>query len=150
MMEAGSILTRRVRSACQPSREREDCMMLLMRKYRRGGSLVGLSIGSSILGFALIFLLIFVIPEAQARLSGVKTIGTAQSLSDCNTDGGDVVLRSMHALDLNVQPTIEFTDLQGQRHDVVDTDCGSYGIGEQVVLWYLPSNPNSISLEQDG
>src|SRR5579863_138891 len=130
--------------------------LALRRKNRRVGSLVGLVVGFSILGFAMIFLLIFVIPAAQARLSGVKTVGTVQSLSDCTDDsggdGGDVALRSMHpleALDSNVQPTIEFTDLKGQRYSVVDTICGDYAIGEQVVLWYVPDNPSNIALEQD-
>ncbi len=120
------------------------------------GSLVGLFTALATFGILLVVSLFVVFPSVQARLSGVKTQGVVQDTSDCNDsgdDGGDVVLRSLRGLvDIqdNVQPTVQFTDLQGHRYTVDDSICGDYGIGEQVALWYLPSNPNVFSLEADG
>ena len=46
----------------------------------------------------------------------------------------------------NVLPNVEFTDRQGHRHDVQEDYCGNYGVGEQVTVWYLPTNPTTFAL----
>ncbi len=127
-------------------------MIRIRRRNRRVGSLVGFFISLTTFGILLIVCLFIVFPSVQARLSGVKTLGVVQDISDCNdsSGGGDVALRGLVDIQDNVQPTIQFTDLHGQSHTVDDGICGDYGIGEQVVLWYLPSNPNAFSLEDDG
>ncbi|HEY7357100.1 MAG TPA: DUF3592 domain-containing protein [Ktedonobacterales bacterium] len=120
------------------------------------GGLIGLIISLSTFGILVVIGLFLVFPAYQARASGVKTQGVVQGIADCNEDsggdtGGDAVLPSLPVVDIvdNVQPTVRFTDRQGQTHEVVDSICGNYGIGEQVTLWYVPGHPTTFSLEQD-
>ncbi len=124
------------------------------KRKRRGASLAGFITALVAFVVCLVIGWLLLFPSEQARLSGVKTLGTVQDISDCS-DGGDSgnMLRSLYALvdiQTNVQPTIQFTDLHGNSYTVVDTICGNYGIGEQVALWYLPSNPNVFSVQDDG
>ncbi len=99
--------------------------------------------------------LLIIFPPMEARLFGVKTQGTVQGLAVCQSDddsgGDDVALLGVSQVDFadNVQPTIQFTDLKGQSHSVVDLICGTYGVGEQVTLWYSPNNPNAFAVDQD-
>src|SRR5262249_13636396 len=111
----------------------------------------------------LLFLLVFVggsvevgwvglFPAWQARFSGLKTQGMVKSLSACDSGGEDVVLPSLGRGQRinNVTPTIQFSDLQNNHtYDVVNSFCGNYAVGELVTLWYAPSHPTSIFVEQD-
>lgn len=123
-------------------------------KYRRRSRVGGLVIALFVFALTTLLGWLFFLPGWQARLFGVQTQGIVQNISDCSSSdsgGGGVVLRSIPlvAIQDNVQPTIQFTDRQGHTYVVDDHICGSYGIGEQVTLWYLPSNPSSISLPDD-
>jgi hypothetical protein len=95
-----------------------------------------------------------VLPGWRARLFGTQTQGTVISVDQCSSDSdvSDMLLRiSRPGVDIqyNVQPTIRFTDRQGRTYQAVDHLCGNYGIGETVTLWYLLSDPSTISLEDD-
>ncbi len=95
---------------------------------------------------------LFVLPDWQARLFGMQTQGTVTSLAACPEGGaGDAALRSVPLVEIvdHVTPTIQFTDRQGQTHVVRNGSCGSYGIGEQVTLWYVPDSPTTIFLEKE-
>ncbi len=120
-------------------------------KNRRKSRLGGFFAAIFILAVCLLAGWIFFWPSWQARLFGVQTQGIVRSVKPCPENNSDVALRSIPFVEIvdHVQPTVQFTDRQGQTHEVVDLICGSYGVGEQVTLWYLPNNPNSISLERD-
>ena len=124
-------------------------------RRRRGGSFVGLILATIFFFVSVVIGGILIFPGMTARLAGVETQGVVRSVDVCpednSSDGGDVVLRSIPLDDLqdNVQPTIDFTDLHGQTHEVESVVCGTYGVGEQVALWYLPGHPSTIALDQD-
>ncbi len=128
-------------------------MMYLNRsRNRRGCGLSGLFGGFFLLGMGLLFVWIFIYPTWRARLTGVETQGTVVSLDVCEDSGGDMVLQPTHALKAledNVQPTIRFTDQQGQTHEVGYSFCGTYEVGETISLWYVPDDPESVFVPQD-
>jgi hypothetical protein len=121
-------------------------------KYRRRSRVRGLFIALFVFAMTTFLGWLLIWPGWQARLFGVQAQGVVQDISVCSdSGGGEVALRGVPLLSIqdNVQPTVQFTDRQGQTHVVNDVICGSYGIGEQVTLWYLPSNPTTFSLEND-
>ena len=74
------------------------------------------------------------------------------SLSACDSGGEDVVLPGLWQGQVinNVTPTIQFTDLQNYHtYEVANNFCGSFAVGELVTLWYTPSHPTTIFVEQD-
>lgn len=103
-------------------------------------------------------------PQWQARLYGTQTQGVVKSISAdaCNATSpnpndpslmnGGFALGSLFPhvkIESNVLPTIEFTDRQGHRYDMREDYCGDYGVGEQVTVWYLPTNPPVFALTQE-
>ncbi len=121
---------------------------------KRRNGLTGLVVALFLFGLSFLFIAIFVYPGWRARLTGVETQATVVSLADCpeSSDSGGVVLLPTHALrplDNNVEPTIQFTDINGQTDQVQYNVCGSYDIGETLSIWYVPSDPNSIFVTQD-
>ena len=98
-------------------------------------------------------------PPWQARLYGIQTQGIVKSIDDtCNTtspdpnldpsfmNGGFVLGSFKHATEDEVLPTIQFTDRQGHQHLLRENYCGTYSVGQQVTVWYLPANPTTFAL----
>jgi hypothetical protein len=80
------------------------------------------------------------IPGWQVRVAGVSTVGTARLDSSCgpSTDAnGNPTPETYHV-------TIRFNDQSGKLHQVESHwACNNfYNDGEQVSLWYLPSDPS--------
>jgi hypothetical protein len=80
------------------------------------------------------------IPGWQVRVAGVSTVGKARLVDSCGT-----------STDANGSPTpetfhvsIQFRDQSGKLHEVESHwNCNNfYNNGDQVLLWYLPSDPS--------
>lgn len=98
-----------------------------------------------LLGYFLVFL------PWHARWSGLQTQGTVISTSVCSSDsGGDVVFRPFLAQDSgnSVTAVIQFKDIHGQKQEVSESTCGDYTEGQHVTLWYLPSDPQTFTTDQ--
>lgn len=80
------------------------------------------------------------IPGWQVRATGVSTVGTATLTQDCgaSTDGEGNPTPETYRVD------IQFNDQSGKLHKVESHwACNNfYNDGEQVSLWYLPSDPS--------
>src|SRR5262249_20037217 len=102
-------------------------------------------IGALLFGYFLIY------PSWHARWQGVQTQGTVTSTVDCPEDsGGDMVLGPFLAQDSGsgVTATIQFIDQHGQTHQVTVDICGNYTKGQVVTVWYLPSDPQTFTTDQ--
>lgn len=82
------------------------------------------------------------IPGWQVRVAGVSTVGTARIDYSCGTStdtNGNPTAESYHV-------SIQFNDQSGKLHKVESHwACNNfYNDGEQVPLWYLPSDPSSF------
>lgn len=80
------------------------------------------------------------IPGWQVRAAGVSTVGTAALTASCgtSTDGDG------NPTPETFEVTIQFNDQSGRLHKVESHwACNNfYNDGEQVSLWYLPSDPS--------
>lgn len=119
------------------------------RRLRPLGCLLG---GIPFFLGALLFGYFFVFLPWHARLSGIQTQGTVISTSICTSDssGGDALLRPFLARDSgnSVTAVIQFTDIHGQKQQVSENNCGDYTQGQAVTLWYLPSDPQTFTTDQ--
>lgn len=110
------------------------------KSRQRGGTLKALFIVTLLL-FATFLGIgwLTVFPTAPARFFGVPTQGIVQQVSACTAkdSAGDVT------------PTLQFTDRRGRGFRVTDNVCGEYAVGEQVTVWYIPSNPHVVTLQDD-
>ncbi len=110
------------------------------RRVARGcglGGMIGCLVALSLLAIPLFLI---GIPAWQVRAGGVSTVGTATLTSDCgaSTDADGNPSPETY------QVTIQFNDQSGKLHKVESHwACNNfYNDGEQVSLWYLPSDPS--------
>jgi len=110
------------------------------RRTARGCGLSGMKACLVALAVLAIPLLWIGIPAWQVRVAGVSTVGTARLDDSCgtSTDGnGNPTPETYHVI-------IQFNDQSGKLHQVESHwNCNNfYNNGDQVSLWYLPSDPS--------
>lgn len=110
------------------------------RRVARGcglSSMIACLVALAVLAIPLFWIFI---PGWQVRATGVSTVGTATLTSSCgtSTDGDG------NPTPETFQVSIQFTDQSGKLHKVESHwACNNfYNDGEQVSLWYLPSDPS--------
>ena len=108
------------------------------KRVRRGlGGIIAYLVLLAVLAIPLFWI---GIPGWQVRVAGVSTVGTSRLDYSCgpSTDGnGNPSPETYHV-------SIQFTDQSGKLHkDESHWACNNfYNDGEQVSLWYLPSDPS--------
>jgi hypothetical protein len=110
------------------------------RRPARGCGLSGMTACLVALAVLAIPLFWIGIPGWQVRLAGVSTVGKARLDDSCgtSTDGNG------NPTPETFQVSIQFHDQSGKLHQVESHwSCNNfYNDGEQVSLWYLPSDPS--------
>jgi hypothetical protein len=138
------------------------------KRYVIGCAILVLAV-PTFFGSGITFITSIVNPSWPPRLFGVQTQGVVTSVdadacipvydpnpdlptgSDGGNIGGNLALAQLPrlAVQTDVLPTVQFTDRQGHSHELQETFCGTYGVGQQVTVYYLPNDPTTFSLAQD-
>lgn len=87
------------------------------------------------------------IPTWHVLIAGVQTQGTIIQVEDC---GPSQVGPDHSPGPETFKAVIQFTDQQGQVHQVESHECSNgYNIGEQISLRYVPDDPSSFLTDFD-